>query len=443
MPGAKARLRESRSRAQGPSPRLRRRLIAVVLKARAVLASLGLFSSTAPVAAGREQLHATLRAAALVVLVVSIQSVATGESPAPGISGATVIVAAQDSSARSKAGARFFADGEADQEQINTAIRALPSAGGTVQLMEGTYDIRRAAGTLGGVVIDRSHVALAGQGAATRLVLASNQNVNVIRIIGSGVGHVTIRDLCVDANREQNREGAGDPNISHDRFEFCGIKAFRQAPRGPSAAEDTHDITVRNCIVKDAHRLGIMLEGPDMRVLDNFLGNAGSDSVEILTGPGIIRGNIVEITGQTHVAIGSDRGNSIIMADNIVRVKKGGKLDIGFRSWAGSKRHVIANNVLTVEDGGSCELAMDVRGTETTITGNNVHSFASAKPTRLRLAAGNAVVSANVLENAVIEVDDQTGANQPIMVHANVLQNSQVARRKGNLISTPKPAEAR
>jgi len=267
--------------------------------------------------------------------------------------------------------------------------------------------------------------------------------VNVIRIIGSEVENVTIHDLCVDANREQNREGTGDPNISHDRFEFCGIKAFRQAPRGPSAAEDTHDITVRNCIVKDAHRLGIMLEGPNMRVLDNFLGNAGSDSVEILTGPGVIRGNFVEITGQTHVAIGSDRGNSITMADNIVRVRKGGRLDIGFRSWAGSKRHVIANNVLTVEDGGSCELAMDVRGTETTITGNNIHTFASGKPTRLRLAAGNAVVSANVLENAVIEVDDQTGANQPIMVHANVLQNSQVARRKGNLISTPKQAEAR
>jgi hypothetical protein len=292
------------------------------------------------------------------------------------------------------------------------------------------------------VLIDLSHVTLAGQGAATQLVLSSNQNVNVIRIIGSGVGHITIRDLCVDANREQNREGTGDPNISHDRFEFCGIKAFRQKPRGPGAAEDTHDITIRNCIVKDAHRLGIMLEGPNMRVLDNVLGNAGSDSVEILTGPGIIRGNIVEITGQTHVAIGSDRGNSIIMADNIVRVKKGGRLDIGFRSWTGSKRHVIANNILTVEDGGSCDLAMDIRGTETTISGNNLHTVDPAKPTRLRLAAGNAVVSANVLGNAVIEVDDQTGANKPIMLEGNVLRDSQVVLRRGNLIP-PAPSGER
>jgi hypothetical protein len=371
-----------------------------------------------------------------------IQFVAAGaDLAAPSSPGATILVAARDSSAQSKAAARFVAHDKGDQEAINAAIRALPAAGGTVQLAEGTFDIRRVAGTLGGVIIDRSHVTLAGQGAATRLVLAANQNVNVIRIIGSGVGHLTIRDLFVDANRDQNTEGKGDPNISHDRFEFCGIKAFRQAPRGPGAAEDTHDITIRNCIVRDAHRLGIMLEGPNMRVLDNVLGNAGSDSVEILTGPGLIRGNLVEITGQTHVAIGTDRANSVIMADNVVRVKKGGKLDIGFRSWAGSKRHVIANNVLTIEEGGSCNLALDVRGTETTITGNNIHSFDPAKPMRLRLAAGNAVVSANVLESAVIEVDDQTGANQPILIQANVLQNSPIVHRKGNVINTFGQAE--
>ena len=51
------------------------------------------------------------------------------------------------------------------------------------------------------------------------------------------------------------------------------------------AAEDTHDITIRNCIVRNSYRPGILLEGPNMRVLDNLLGNAGSDSVEILTGP--------------------------------------------------------------------------------------------------------------------------------------------------------------
>lgn len=356
------------------------------------------------------------------------------------VSGATIIVAAHNSAPQSKAAAQFIADGEGDQQEINDAIRALPEPGGTVLLMEGTYDIRRVDGTLGGVVIDRSNVTLAGQGAATQLKLAADQNVNVIRIIGSGVGHVTVRDLYIHANRGQNRDGRGDRNISHDRFEFCGIKAFRKAPRGPSAAEDTHDIAVRNCIVKDAHRLGIMLEGPNMLVVDNLLGNAGSDAVEILTGPGVIRGNVVEITGQTHVAIGSDRGNSIIMSDNVVRVRDGGQLDIGFRSWAGSKRHVIADNVVTVDPGGQCTLAMDVRGAETTVTGNNVYASDPEHPTRLRIAAGNAVVAGNVLENAVIEVDDETAADLPILLRSNVLHNSQVVVRQGN-VRQPRPTK--
>jgi hypothetical protein len=38
---------------------------------------------------------------------------------------------------------------------------------------------------------------------------------------------------------------------------------------------------------------------------------------------------------------------------------------------------------------------MDIRGTETTVTAKNLHTFDTAKPTRLRLTAAGAVVSAN------------------------------------------------
>ena len=155
---------------------------------------------------------------------------------------ATIIVATRNSSERSKAAADFVGDGEGDQDQINSAVKALPEAGGTVLLMEGTYDILKVPDKLGGVIINRSHVVLAGLGTATRLIQAPGQNTNVIRIIGSGVGHVTIRDLYIDANREHNSEGTGDRNISHDRYEFCGIKAYRRQPRGPAVPEDTHDI---------------------------------------------------------------------------------------------------------------------------------------------------------------------------------------------------------
>jgi hypothetical protein len=196
-------------------------------------------------------------------------------------------------------------------------------------------------------------------------------------------------------------------------------------------------VTVRNCIVKNAQRLNIMLEGPNMRVIDNVLGNAGSDSVEILTGPGQIRGNYVEITGQTHVAIGSDRGNSIIMSDNIVHVLDGGRLDIGFRSWSDSRRHVISSNIVTVDPGGHCTLAMDVRGDGAAVTGNSVHSPQTPDRIRLKVAGGNTVLTGNLLENSVLEINDETGRGLPIGLSEILLHESSVEVLAGEVADNP------
>ena len=83
---------------------------------------------------------------------------------------ATAVVATRDSSEDAKTAAQFVGDGEGDQEEINAAIRTLPPPGGTVVLMEGIYDIRKVDGKLGGVLIERGNVTLAGQGSATKLI---------------------------------------------------------------------------------------------------------------------------------------------------------------------------------------------------------------------------------------------------------------------------------
>jgi len=371
-------------------------------------------------------------------LLIAIVSVLTGVSAATSAAewtGAAIVVAARDASPHSKLSAQFTCDGSGDQEEINAAIRALPPCGGKVLLTEGTYDIRKVPGTLGGVLIGRSHVVLEGQGTSTRLIQAPDQDTNVIRIIGSGVGHIAIRNLWVDANRDRNNKGTGDPAVSHDRFEFCGIKGFCGKP-GESATP-LRDITIERCHVHDAHRLGIMLEGQNMRVLNCVLGNAGSDAVEILTGPGEIRGNYVEITGRTHVAIGSDRANSMIMSDNIVHICPTGDLDIGFRSWADSRRHVISNNVLTVDAGGKCGAAMEVRGWCAVVSGNAIHSANSGQRLPLKITGPDTIVASNVFENVTVLIDDQTGSNRPILVHGNILENSAIEQRRGNVIQSP------
>ncbi|QDU80691.1 hypothetical protein Pla110_24230 [Polystyrenella longa] len=349
-----------------------------------------------------------------------------------GANGA-ILVAASNASSKIRAAADFVCDGEGDQEEIRQAILALPEAGGTVRLSGGTFDIKHVPETLGGVLIDRSNVTLAGQGAATKLIQAADQNTNVIRIIGSDVGYITIRDLYVDANSDQNQNDDGDPNVSHARFEFCGIKAFYTYPGGPTGLRN-HHITIENCHVHNAKRLGIMLEGSYMNVINNHLGNAGSDVVEILTGPGIIRGNQVEITGPTHVAIGSDRGNDIIMSNNIVRVREGADLDIGFRSWANSERHVIANNVLTVDEGGHCDYAMDVRGKGAAITGNTIHSSNSDQRLPVWITGYNTVISGNLFENVELVIEDLTELKKPILVQGNIFDKSGITHKQGRLV---------
>ncbi|MCA9039907.1 MAG: right-handed parallel beta-helix repeat-containing protein [Planctomycetaceae bacterium] len=345
---------------------------------------------------------------------------------------ASILVAAQDASESVKENADFVCDGVGDQEEICRAILALPEAGGTVSLSAGTFDIRHVPETLGGILIDRSHVTLAGQGAATKLIQAADQNTNVIRIIGSDVGYITIRDLYIDANRDENQNDEADPNVSHARFEFCGIKAFYTYPGGPTGVRN-HHITVENCHVLNARRLGIMLEGSYMKVINNHLSNANSDVVEILTGPGEIRGNHFEITGATHVAVGSDRADNMIMAENIVHVRKGADLDIGFRSWANSNRHVIANNILTVDEGGHCDYAMDVRGNGATVTGNSIHSANAESRLPLWITGGNTVVSGNLFENVELVIEDKTELQKPILVHGNIFDDSIVTHKQGRL----------
>ncbi|MDZ4860847.1 MAG: right-handed parallel beta-helix repeat-containing protein [Candidatus Hydrogenedentes bacterium] len=372
-------------------------------------------------------------------LIIGSFALCADAAPKPPSSGATITIAARDSAETSRLTATYVCDGEADQEEINAAIRALPAPGGRVVLMEGTYDIRRVEGMLGGVLIERSNVVLEGQGPSTKLFQAPQQESNVIRIIGASVGHIVIRNLYIDANRDQNPLGEGDENISHARFEFCGIKAFSARPG--CSADPCHNITIENCYVMNARRLGIMLEGRNMRVLNNVLGNAHSDSVEILTGPGEIRGNYAEITGRTHVAFGTDRGDNIIMANNIVHVREGGNIDIGFRSWSDSQRHVIEGNIVTVDAGGKCAVAIDARGYGAIITGNHTFTANPDEKLTVKIGAGKTIVTGNVFENTIVDINDTTGTGKPILVNGNILENSTVEIKAGQVI--PNPATAK
>jgi hypothetical protein len=103
---------------------------------------------------------------------------------------------------------------------------------------------------------------------------------------------------------------------------------------------------------------------------------------------------------------------------------------------------VIADNILTVDRGGQCTLAMDIRGFGAVVTGNNIHTGAADAPLRVMISGGNTLITSNCFENVVLEVDDKTGGNKPIVINNNLLENARILHKTGKLLTTVIAAES-
>jgi parallel beta-helix repeat protein len=152
-----------------------------------------------------------------------------GEAAGGGKRTATRIVAANNS--LDKTGADYVCDGVADQVEINQAINDLPTSGGRVLLLEGTYNIS------GSITILKNNVTLEGQGVGTKLFLVNGANCHVIQV-GNGstvLEGIRIANLIIDGNRS-NQYGTcygiyfyGSPSylITKSIIENCRVENCR------------------------------------------------------------------------------------------------------------------------------------------------------------------------------------------------------------------------
>jgi len=113
--------------------------------------------------------------------------------PAGGATPVTLIVGANDSLDKTRAD--YECDGADDDVQILAALAALPASGGTVQLLEGTYNCEAS-------IALTSYDRLVGNGRGT-ILTTTTANLDIITATG-GAGSekvgITIADLCVDGN---------------------------------------------------------------------------------------------------------------------------------------------------------------------------------------------------------------------------------------------------
>lgn len=333
---------------------------------------------------------------------------------------ATVTVATADSASTSKATANFVGDGTNDQVVINNAINSLPPCGGCVLLHEGNYDIR-ASDAITGIRLDRSNVILQGMGLATKLYLGTGQNVNVIRIIGNGIENVTIRDLYIHGNRAQNYGS---------NFECCGVRAVT------SGNKPCSNITVENCRIEECHRLNVMLFGDGVYVRNCHFGDASSDSVELLGGPGEISGNYLQVSGETGYGLGSDAADTIRINNNTVRVKSTGKVtEAIFRTWGGRYRNLLEGNLVIVEPGGWVKRIFETRGYLNVISNNSItgHAPNAAKNIERGLVEvnGGTLISSNYFTHIDVAVQDTSGG-WPTSIVSNYFFYSAVTVKPNN-----------
>jgi len=146
---------------------------------------------------------------------------------------ATIIVAANDSLDKTRAD--YVCDGIADQEEINNAINALPTSGGRVLLLEGTYNISAP------ITILKNNVTLEGQGVGTKLFLVNEANCDVIQV-GNGttaLEGIKIANLKIDGNK------ANQVETSHGIY-FYGASGYLISKS-----------VIENCIVENCYSSGI------------------------------------------------------------------------------------------------------------------------------------------------------------------------------------------
>jgi len=111
---------------------------------------------------------------------------------------ATITVAASDSTSTAKAQADYVCDGSNDQAEIQNAINALPTGGGTIRLTEGTFNCA-------GSILPKAHTTLSGQGDDKTFIRFTNDGilrvdteyVTLENFHVKGTGYSASRDLGV------------------------------------------------------------------------------------------------------------------------------------------------------------------------------------------------------------------------------------------------------
>jgi len=214
---------------------------------------------------------------------------------------ATYIVAASDS--RNKELADFIADGTNDQVQIQQAIDLLPSTGGSVYLMEGTYNIGTSTPSVGILISSKNNVTLQGAGAGTVIKLHNSLNGEVYMIRVSSSQNVRLSSFTIDGNKANNTFADT----------YAGINLS-------SAASST----IENLLIKDFQDAAIRLDASDSNLITgNTITNSGSGTAALYfwsqNDNNVVSNNIISYNNQNGIDLNSGDTGTVVTGNTITK----------------------------------------------------------------------------------------------------------------------------
>ena len=321
------------------------------------------------------------------------------DAPASGGKRTCRLVVGTSTAGWTDADCDYLCDGTDDQVEINAAIQALPSGGGEIVILDGTYNITAT------IAMNKDNVKLSGNGTATKLVVTSPSVItaddNNVRGIVTVSGQLcAIERMVIDGNSTtggvmdyfgihitgdgcrvsyvHGRRFTGSMqqgaliSLGGTRYTMINNNVFdgdgRLIAGALSATGQNNEFCIIcNNTVHAPDSFGIDIDGPvNSVILGNVLDVADMGISINYGGHNAIIGNTICVTGGGNGALRINQSDENIVSGNLIYRRAGGSYpanDYSLRIFNGSSNNFINSNYLTMD-------AVSDSGTENTITNN-------------------------------------------------------------------------
>ncbi len=194
----------------------------------------------------------------------------------------------------------YLCDGTADDVKINAAIQALPSTGGEVAILDGTYNITAT------IAVNKDNVTLSGNRAAT--VLKRMWNGSSTGVVTVTANYCTVKNLQIDGNKSSYPSGDGI-DLSSSNNTITGNTCNNNKGVGIYLSGSYSTITSNACNNNNA---GIHLQSSNNTTTGNTCNNNNKNGIHLQSSNNTITGNTCNNNNNTGIYLFSGSDNNTI-----------------------------------------------------------------------------------------------------------------------------------